>query len=50
MKKVLKGKSFADVEKVKQTGKQKNSRDTKRYKNWPVQNSFEQWKNVLIGV
>ena len=46
MNKVLKGKRFASVEEVKQN----NNRSTKRHQNQAVQNCFEQWKKVLIGV
>ena len=45
MKKVLKGKHFADVEEVKQ----KQIGALKRIK-IKVKNGFEQWKKVLIGV
>ena len=31
-------------------GETKNSRSTKRHQNWWVQNCFEQWEKVLIGV
>ena len=45
LKKVIKGKHFADVEEVKQ----KQIGALKRIK-IKVKNGFEQWKKVLIGV
>ena len=50
MKKVLKGKHFADVEEVKQTNKQK-SEALKSIKISVFKNCFEHWKkNVSVGV
>ena len=46
VKKVLKGKHFADVEEVKQ----KTPEALKGIKIDEFKNFFEQWKNVLIGV
>ena len=46
MKKVLKGKHFADMEEVKQ----KNSRSTKTHQNQRVKTVLNNGKNVLIGV
>ena len=45
MKKVLKGKRFADVEQVKQKVAEALKGTIDEYKN-----CFEQWKKVLIGV
>ena len=50
MKKVFKGKYFADVEEVKQTNKQKkNSRSTTGTKIHKLKNCFEQWEKSLHG-
>ena len=46
MKKVLKGKHFADVQEVKQ----KMAEALKGIKTDKLKNFFEQWKNVLTGV
>ena len=46
MKKVLRRKHFADVERVKQ----KMVEAVKGIKSNEFKNYFEQWKNVLIGV
>ena len=45
-KKVLKGKCFADVEKLKQ----KTAEALKGIKSEEFKNFYEQWKNVSIGV
>ena len=46
IKKVLKGKNFADVEEVKQ----KTAEALKGIKTDEFKNCFEQWKNVSVGV
>ena len=46
MKKVLKGKHFAEVEEVKY----KTAEALKGTKIDKFKNCFEQWKNILIGV
>ena len=46
MKKILKGKCFADMEEMKQ----KTAETLKGTKINKFKNCFEQWKNVLIGV